>query len=125
MRLLSHIGVEPATKLPSMQVSQDPALGVVPFLRASEEIEMPGKAVPTWRGADGNTVAGPASASPSKYMLFGLGLATWIEFYTYDGVNLVLPATTMPLRGRPGCRSAISDPSGGSAAPALSSRRDS
>ena len=24
-------------------------------------------------------------------MLFGLGLATWMEFYTYDGVNLVLP----------------------------------
>lgn len=24
-------------------------------------------------------------------MLFGLALATWMEFYTYDGVNLVLP----------------------------------
>ena len=24
-------------------------------------------------------------------MLLGLGLATWMEFYTYDGVNLVLP----------------------------------
>jgi DHA2 family multidrug resistance protein len=24
-------------------------------------------------------------------MLIGLGLATWMEFYTYDGVNLVLP----------------------------------
>lgn len=24
-------------------------------------------------------------------MLFGLGLATWMEFYSYDGVNLVLP----------------------------------
>ena len=125
MRLLSHNRVEPATKLPSMQVSQDPALGVVPFLRASEEIRIAGKAVLTRDGADGNTAAGPASASPSKYMLSGLGLATWMEFCTYDGVNLELPATTMPLRGRPGCRSAISDPSGGSAAPALSSRRDS
>jgi DHA2 family multidrug resistance protein len=35
--------------------------------------------------------AGARSASPSKYMLLGLGLATWMEFYTYDGVNLVLP----------------------------------
>jgi MFS transporter, DHA2 family, multidrug resistance protein len=74
-----------------MQVSQDPALGVVPFLRASEEIRMPGKAVLTWNGADGNKAAGPASASPGKYMLLGLGLATWTEFYNYDGVNLVLP----------------------------------
>jgi hypothetical protein len=24
-------------------------------------------------------------------MLLGLGLATWMEFYTYDAVNLVLP----------------------------------
>jgi MFS transporter, DHA2 family, multidrug resistance protein len=29
--------------------------------------------------------------APSNYMLLGLGLATWMEFYTYDGVNLVLP----------------------------------
>ncbi len=33
----------------------------------------------------------PVPAGPSKYMLFGLGLATWMEFYTSDGVNLVLP----------------------------------
>jgi MFS transporter, DHA2 family, multidrug resistance protein len=37
----------------------------------------------------------PAATSgtpaPSKVMLIGLGLATWMEFYTYDGVNLVLP----------------------------------
>jgi hypothetical protein len=32
-----------------------------------------------------------ATANPSKYMLFGLGLATWMEFYIYDGVNLPLP----------------------------------
>jgi len=25
------------------------------------------------------------------WMLVGLGLATWMEFYTYDAVNLVLP----------------------------------
>jgi hypothetical protein len=24
-------------------------------------------------------------------MLFGPGLATWVEFYIYDGANLVLP----------------------------------
>jgi MFS transporter, DHA2 family, multidrug resistance protein len=40
--------------------------------------------------ADHGTIA-PASVGPSRYMLFGLGLATWMEFYTYDGVNLVLP----------------------------------
>jgi MFS transporter, DHA2 family, multidrug resistance protein len=40
-----------------------------------------------------------ASTAPSGYMLLGLGLATWMEFYTYDGVNLVLPdiAGTMGL----------------------------
>jgi hypothetical protein len=94
MRLLSHNRVELATILPSMQLSQDPALEVVPFLRAtekSEEIRMPGQAVLAWDGADGNKAAGPASASPSNFMLIGLGLATWMEFYTYDGVNLVLP----------------------------------
>ena len=32
-----------------------------------------------------------ASSVPSKYMLLGLALATWMESYTYDGVNLVLP----------------------------------
>jgi DHA2 family multidrug resistance protein len=39
----------------------------------------------------GNAPSAPASAGLSRYMLFGLGLATWMEFYTYDGVNLVLP----------------------------------
>ena len=42
------------------------------------------------------TAGGPAaaagnSAGQTGYMLLGLGLATWMEFYTYDGVNLVLP----------------------------------
>ena len=72
-----------------MQMSQDPALGADPIVgttRKPEEIGMPVKAVPTSSGAVGAT-----GASPSKYMLFGLGLATWMEFYTYDGVNLVLP----------------------------------
>ena len=32
-----------------------------------------------------------ASSVPSKYMLLGLALATWMEFYTHDRVNLVLP----------------------------------
>lgn len=27
----------------------------------------------------------------TRLLLLGLGLATWMEFYTYDGVNLVLP----------------------------------
>ena len=31
------------------------------------------------------------SAGNAKHMLLGLGLASWMEFYTYDGVNLVLP----------------------------------
>jgi DHA2 family multidrug resistance protein len=35
--------------------------------------------------------ANSGSQTPSKMMLVGLGLATWMEFYTYDGVNLVLP----------------------------------
>lgn len=30
-------------------------------------------------------------ASNNRLLLLGLGLATWMEFYTYDGVNLVLP----------------------------------
>jgi MFS transporter, DHA2 family, multidrug resistance protein len=32
-----------------------------------------------------------SSASQTNWMLIGLGLATWMEFYTYDAVNLVLP----------------------------------
>ena len=39
-------------------------------------------------GGSPATVA--ASSVPSKYMLLGLALATWMESYTYDGVNLVL-----------------------------------
>jgi MFS transporter, DHA2 family, multidrug resistance protein len=53
----------------------------------SEEIVMP--AASTARGAV-NVTTGTAVV-PSPYMLLGLGLATWMEFYTYDGVNLVLP----------------------------------
>jgi MFS transporter, DHA2 family, multidrug resistance protein len=41
------------------------------------------------------TVAGtpstPGGIGQTNAMLLGLGLATWMEFYTYDGVNLVLP----------------------------------
>ncbi|RDS80861.1 MFS transporter [Dyella monticola] len=33
----------------------------------------------------------PLSLSDAKMLLFGLGLATAVEFYTFDGVNLVLP----------------------------------
>ena len=39
----------------------------------------------------GAATANPATASPSKYLVLALGLATWMEFYTSDGVNLVLP----------------------------------
>jgi DHA2 family multidrug resistance protein len=47
------------------------------------------RAVATFSGAAGNATAAAAHSSP--YMLLGLGLATWTEFYTFDGVNLVLP----------------------------------
>jgi MFS transporter, DHA2 family, multidrug resistance protein len=33
----------------------------------------------------------PLSLADAKMLLFGLGLATAVEFYTFDGVNLVLP----------------------------------
>ena len=35
--------------------------------------------------------AGLTSPGQTGWMLVGLGLATWMEFYTYDAVNLVLP----------------------------------
>jgi MFS transporter, DHA2 family, multidrug resistance protein len=46
--------------------------------------------------SDLGVVAGPAGniqrgAGPTSGILLGLGLSTWMEFYTYDGVNLVLP----------------------------------
>jgi DHA2 family multidrug resistance protein len=34
---------------------------------------------------------GLAKSDQTSWMLVGLGLATWMEFYTYDAVNLVLP----------------------------------
>ena len=52
---------------------------------------MPGTAEATLGHLAGNPATLPASVSPGKYMLLGLGLATWMEFYTSDGVNLVLP----------------------------------
>jgi EmrB/QacA subfamily drug resistance transporter len=33
----------------------------------------------------------PDNVPINPLLLLGLGLATWMEFYTYDGVNLVLP----------------------------------
>jgi DHA2 family multidrug resistance protein len=39
----------------------------------------------------GNPANAPDGAGQTRYMLLGLGLATWMEFYTYDGINLVLP----------------------------------
>jgi DHA2 family multidrug resistance protein len=35
--------------------------------------------------------APPMTPAQTSRMLIGLGLATWMEFYTYDAVNLVLP----------------------------------
>ena len=49
------------------------------------------EATPLSRRGAGNVAMVPANAGPSRYMLLGLGLATWMEFYTYDGVNFVLP----------------------------------
>jgi hypothetical protein len=45
----------------------------------------------TVRDLAGNAAAVPATLNSN--LLFGLGLATWMEFYTYDGVNLILPDT--------------------------------
>jgi MFS transporter, DHA2 family, multidrug resistance protein len=42
-------------------------------------------------GAPAKANDGLTSPSQTKWMLIGLGLATWMEFYTYDAVNLVLP----------------------------------
>jgi MFS transporter, DHA2 family, multidrug resistance protein len=38
-----------------------------------------------------STTKAPAGFQPPLGLLLGLGLATWMEFYTYDGVNLILP----------------------------------
>jgi MFS transporter, DHA2 family, multidrug resistance protein len=38
-----------------------------------------------------NLGASLTSPGQTGWMLVGLGLATWMEFYTYDAVNLVLP----------------------------------
>jgi MFS transporter, DHA2 family, multidrug resistance protein len=38
-----------------------------------------------------NSQGAQLDAFQTKGMLVGLGLATWMEFYTYDAVNLVLP----------------------------------
>src|SRR5580704_14009146 len=46
--------------------------------------------------SNSGVVTGPAPTTSKRAgtttgVLLGLGLATWMEFYTYDGVNLVLP----------------------------------
>lgn len=48
-------------------------------------------APPSREAVASSTTLVRTAASPSRYMVFGLALATWMEFYTYDGVNLVLP----------------------------------
>src|ERR1700744_3573804 len=35
--------------------------------------------------------AGTAATSRPAPLLAGLALATWMDFYSYDGVNLILP----------------------------------
>jgi MFS transporter, DHA2 family, multidrug resistance protein len=40
--------------------------------------------------ADGSA-SNPMSSGQTSRLLIGLGLATWMEFYTFDAVNLVLP----------------------------------
>lgn len=53
---------------------------------------MPSSALPNREVAvAASSAASRATTGPSSYMLLGLALATWMEFYTYDGVNLVLP----------------------------------
>jgi MFS transporter, DHA2 family, multidrug resistance protein len=52
---------------------------------------MPSSALPNLEAAVAVNPPPVRAAAPSSYMLLGLGLATWMEFYTYDGVNLVLP----------------------------------
>lgn len=52
---------------------------------------MTNSTLPDREAADAGNSAVPAVIGPSRYMLLGLGLATWMEFHTYDGVNLVLP----------------------------------
>jgi hypothetical protein len=49
----------------------------------------------TLRDVAGNAVALPARLNSN--LLFGHGLATWMEFYTYDGVNLVLQGIASTL----------------------------
>jgi DHA2 family multidrug resistance protein len=52
---------------------------------------MASAAVEPRQSTPGEALPVAAGTSPSRYMLVGLALATWMEFYTYDGVNLVLP----------------------------------
>jgi len=52
---------------------------------------MPSGALPNPQVAGAQQAGTPASAGDARYLLLGLGLASWMEFYTYDGVNLVLP----------------------------------
>jgi len=52
---------------------------------------MPSSGTPDRKVATGSPVVTTGSGGQTTYMLLGLGLTTWMEFYTYDGVNLVLP----------------------------------
>jgi DHA2 family multidrug resistance protein len=52
---------------------------------------MSDQAVAQSPGVAGGPGASQISAGQTGKLLIGLGLATWMEFYTFDAVNLVLP----------------------------------
>src|SRR5580700_5543263 len=52
---------------------------------------MPDQAAPQSRIVADSPAASQMSPAQTSRLLIGLGLATWMEFYTFDAVNLVLP----------------------------------
>jgi MFS transporter, DHA2 family, multidrug resistance protein len=78
--------------LNSATISCFPGVNPAQFLaQPTQQVTMTPASFATMTGADARARAAPAASGPSKYMLLGLALASWMEFYTYDGVNLVLP----------------------------------
>jgi MFS transporter, DHA2 family, multidrug resistance protein len=49
------------------------------------------KAIVSSHRSAGTPSVRPMTLGQTNRVLIGLGLATWMEFYTYDAVNLVLP----------------------------------
>jgi DHA2 family multidrug resistance protein len=52
---------------------------------------MSDQAASQWQIVAGRPAANQMSAGQTSRLVIGLGLAAWMEFYTYDAVNLVLP----------------------------------